>query len=266
MKAMTNVLAWVGRHGLVYLQTVGSAAILLKKNLRWMGRMAIGRATAPGLAGQMVRVGVHSIPIVLIVNLFIGAIIAVSMGEILGLFDMTRFTADVVGVSITRELAPLMTAIVMSGFVGAAMASEIGSMTVNEEVLAMEVSALHPIRFLVLPRLLAVMIMMPCLTILADCAGLLGGYLVGTNLLGIIGEQYIWRTLDRMYLRDLINGLIKAEAFAVIITIVACNEGLKVTGGAQGVGRAATRAVVLCIVTLISADLLMVILFNYVLA
>ena len=216
-------------------------------------------------AVQMVRFGIRAIPIVTLVNMFVGMIVAVSMAELLRNLGVISWTGKVVGVAVTRELAPLMTGLVMSGFAGAAIATEIGTMTVNEEIMAMEVSALPPIRFLILPRMVGVIIMMMCLTVLANFVAMAGGYIVGTVLLGIGSHNYIEMNNSSIRFWDLPKGLIKAASFGAIITLVACRQGLKVTGGALGVGMATTNAVVISIVLIIAANLGFAILFNMIL-
>lgn len=238
---------------------------LFGQALYWSFRVALGgaRVRRDDLLVQMVRVGVDALPIVVLCNIFVGMILAVSTAELLDSLGVLSRVAQVVGVATTRELCPLMTAIIMSGFVGAAMAAEIGAMTASEEVLALETSALNPVRFLVVPRLWAVMAMLPCLTVIADVAGMFGGYIVGTMFLGIGPVRYIMLNNDSLYLRDIIAGLVKSEAFAAIITIVACQQGLAVRGGAVGVGRATTNSVVYSIFLLIFSNLFFATMFNY---
>jgi len=263
----SRVLAGMGAAAHAGVRTAGGMWLLLRRALGWMALGLAGRARMPWAAalGQMVRVGVKSLPIVCLSNLFVGMILAVSMADILRSFNMEARVAQLVAIAMTRELAALMTAIVMSGYVGAAMAAELGTMTVNEEVMALETSAMNPLRFLVVPRLLAVMVMMPCLTTVAYYMGMSGGYLVGVHLLGIGSAQYIEINNSAIAMRDVLNSLIKAEAFGIIITVVACYEGLTVTGGAEGVGRATTRAVVLSVFSIIAANLFFATVFNYML-
>jgi len=255
-----------GAKARAFFRVLGEMFALLGLSVYWSMSVVAGRARIrrSDLFVQMVRVGVDALPIVVLCNVFVGMILAVSTAELLDSLGVLSWTAQVVGVATTRELSPLMTAIIMSGFVGAAMAAEIGAMTASEEVLALETSALNPIRFLVVPRLWAVMAMLPCLTVIADVAGMFGGYLIGTLFFGIGPVRYITLNNSSLYLKDIIAGLIKAEAFAVIITIVACQQGLAVRGGAVGVGRATTNSVVYSIFLLIFSNLFFATLFNYV--
>ena len=205
---------------------------------------------------QMVRVGVKSIPIVSLVVFCIGAILALQMAPILRDYGQVDKVANVIGVAIFRELGPLMAAIVLSGYAGASIAAEIGAMVVSEEIEAMETMAISPIRFLVLPRVLATTIMLVCLSVLADLMGMLGGLVIANLFLHIEPIKYLHNTFQPLKLTDFFTGLIKAGVFGVIISSLACYLGLGVKGGATGVGQATTRTVVLTIVSLIAVDLL----------
>jgi phospholipid/cholesterol/gamma-HCH transport system permease protein len=215
------------------------------------------------LWAQMDRVGVKSIPIVSLVLFCIGAIIALQMAPPLRDFGMVSKVADVVAVAVFRELGPLISAIVLTGFAGASIAAEVGTMVVSEEIEAMEAHAISPIRFLVVPRVLATTIMMMCMCVVADLMGTAGGLLVGQAFLGVGFRQYVSYTFDAMKLQDFITGVIKAGVFGMIISLLACFLGLRVTGGAQGVGVATTRTVVLTIVALIGVDLIFTAVFFF---
>jgi phospholipid/cholesterol/gamma-HCH transport system permease protein len=208
------------------------------------------------LWAQMERVGVQSIPIVSLVLFCIGAILSLQMAPTLRNLGFMSLTADVIAVAIFRELGPLVAAVVLTGFAGASIAAEIGTMVVSEEIEALEAQAISPIRFLVVPRVIATTIMMVCLAVIADLMGILGGLFVGQFVLGIGFRQYLVRTFEMLTLQDFVTGLIKAGVFGVIISSLACYLGLRVTGGAMGVGIATTRTVVLTIVALIAVDLL----------
>jgi phospholipid/cholesterol/gamma-HCH transport system permease protein len=171
--------------------------------------------------------------------------------------------ADIIGIAMFRELGPLVSAIVLTGFAGASIAAEIGTMVVSEEIEAMEAQAISPIRFLVVPRVLATTVMMICLAVVGDLMGVMGGALVAYASLDISLRQYFDRTFDAVVMKDFITGLIKAGVFGMIISSLACYLGLGVTGGAQGVGTATTRTVVLTIVALIMVDLMFTAGFYY---
>jgi phospholipid/cholesterol/gamma-HCH transport system permease protein len=213
------------------------------------------------LWAQMDRVGVRSIPIVCLVLFCIGAILGLQIAPILAEYGQVAMVADVISIATFRELGPLVAAIVLTGFAGASIAAEIGTMVVSEEIEALEAQAIPPIRFLVLPRVLATVVMMVCIAVVADLAGIAGGLVVSSAFLGIGTTLYLERTFAAIELQDFLTGLFKAGVFGALISGLACYLGLTVTGGAQGVGNATTRTVVLTIVFLILVDLLFTAMF-----
>jgi phospholipid/cholesterol/gamma-HCH transport system permease protein len=178
------------------------------------------------------------------------------MAPILKQYGMVPKVADVISIAIFRELGPLMAAIVLTGFAGASIAAEMGTTVVSEEIEALNAHAIDPIRFLVVPRILATSIMLVCVAVVADLVGALGGMTIGVCFLHIGQDQYVAHAFNALQLRDFVTGLFKSGVFGVIISTFACYLGLGVTGGAQGVGRATTRTVVLTIVALIGVDLI----------
>lgn len=243
---------------------VGGAVTLTQETLSWIIRGLFTRRTRLGrdnLLQQMVRVGVRSIPIVMAVLLFIGVILALQMAPTLESYGQIQRVADVVAIAVFRELGPLLSGIVLSGFAGASIAAELGTMVEGEEIKALRAHALNPIQFLVVPRFLATVIMLTLLTVIADVVGAFGGFLTGTLILGIDPEQYLAYTRDALTHKDFITGLAKAAVFGVLISIIACYEGLTVKGGAEGVGRATTATVVKSIVALILADVIFTAIF-----
>lgn len=208
------------------------------------------------LWAQMMRVGVRSIPIVSLVIFCIGAILALQMAPILRTYGALPQMADIIAIAMFRELGPLVGAIVLTGFAGASIAAEIGTMVVSEEIEALEAHAINPVRFLVVPRVLATIVMMVCLAVLANIMGVLGGGITAQVLLDVNLAQYLDRSLSAITVKDFVTGLVKAGVFGGIISLLACHLGLRVTGGAQGVGVATTRTVVLTIVYLIITDLM----------
>jgi phospholipid/cholesterol/gamma-HCH transport system permease protein len=205
---------------------------------------------------QMVRVGVRSIPIVMLVLFCVGAILALQMSPILKQYGAINQVARIIAIAVFRELGPLISAIVLTGFAGASIAAEIGTMVVSEEIEALQAHAIHPIRFLVLPRVLATTVMMVCVAIVGDLMGVAGGLCVSRAFLGISADQYFRLTFEAPKVHDFVTGLIKAGVFGTLVSAIACHLGLSVTGGAQGVGVATTRTVVLTIVALTLVDLL----------
>lgn len=212
------------------------------------------RISGDALIRQAVRVGVRSIPIIVLVQLFIGIILALNMAPTLASYGQIEAVADVVAIAIFRELGPLITGIVLSGFAGASIAAELGTMVEGEEIKALRAHALDPIRFLIVPRVLATTVMTIGLAIVADVVGVTGGFITGVFILDISPQTYIDNTQAILTNRDYLTGLFKAAVFGVIIAGLASYEGLNVRGGAEGVGRATTATVVKTIVALIGAD------------
>jgi phospholipid/cholesterol/gamma-HCH transport system permease protein len=172
-------------------------------------------------------------------------------------FGANLLVADLIGISVCRELGPLMTAIVLCGRSGAAYAAELGFMRVNEEVDALRMMGLGPMRWLVLPRTLALLVALPLLSVLADLAGIAGGLVVGVTTLDLTARGYLNETARVVTLWDFSSGLIKSALFALAIALISCQQGLATTGGAEGVGRRTTSAVVVTLFTLILIDALL---------
>ncbi len=210
---------------------------------------------------QMVRIGFDSLPIVCLIAFFVGLIIAMQSSYQLKAFGATIYTANLTAVSIIRELSPLLTAIIITGRSGSAIAAEIGTMKVYEEIDALVTMGLNPVKFLVVPRTLALLIMLPSLTIIADLVGIFGGYIISMLTLDLTSVRYIDQTISALTLKDLISGLVKSGFFALIIAAIGCYQGLIVKGGAEGVGRSTTRSVVISIFLIIAADVFFTALF-----
>lgn len=204
---------------------------------------------------QLIQAGNRSLPLVLLISVSVGMILALQSAYQLREFNGKALVAGLVAVSVTRELAPLLTAVLVAGRVGSAIAAELGTMKVGQEIDALTVMGIGPIPYLVVPRLLALSVALPCLTVFAGFAGILGGCLVGSGLLGIGAQAYLADSLNALQLQDLWGGVLKSLAFAVIIGVVACQQGLDTRGGAEDVGRATTDSVVRSIVLVLIADL-----------
>ncbi len=203
---------------------------------------------------QIVNVGVGSVGIVVLISFLIGLIMALQAAYQLRQFGAVIFVANMVGVAMTRELGPLLTAVVLSARSGSSIAAELGTMVVTEEVDALRVMDIEPRRYLVAPRFAAMLVALPCLTTLSDVAGILGGFSIATLGLGIGPGHYWEQTVQALYAKDLLTGVFKAVIFANIIAIVACREGLSIRGGPEEVGRATTRSVVTSILLVIVSD------------
>ena len=252
------------RDGVVLMGGVG---LLLLDTVLMIRRALLGRRGRrlgwANLWFQMDRVGVKSIGIVSLVLFCIGSILALQMAPILEQFGMVAQVADIISVAVFRELGPLVSAIVLTGFAGASIAAEIGTMVVSEEFEALEAQAISPVRFLFVPRILATTIMMVCVAVVGDVMGVVGGLLSSLVFLGIHPRQYIQHTFEIVDLTDFLTGLVKSGCFGTTISGLACYMGMNVTGGAQGVGVATTRTVVLTIVSLIAIDLIFTAVFYY---
>ena len=223
------------------------------KPLRWQA--AISQAT---------EVGVRALPILSLITFFIGLILALQSGYELRRLGALSYVASTVAISVTRELGPLITAILVIGRSGSAFAAEIGTMRITEEIDALETMAIEPVDFLVTPKFLAMLIMMPCLTIWANAMGIMGGSLFGVAQADFTWVRYMRASLEALYLRDIAIGLIKSVMFGITITAVGCYEGLSTHGGAEQIGRSTTQAVVISIFLVIAVDLVFTAIFFFV--
>ena len=237
---------------------IGGVTWLIRDVMSWVFRGCLHRQVRLGriaIITQTVRIGYRSAPIVAFVCGCIGFILALQMEPTLTEFGQTDKIANIVAESVFRELGPLIAAIVLTGFAGASIAAEIGTMVVGEEIEALEAHALNPIRFLVLPRVLATIASLMLLTVVGDVVAVGAGGVVSVVLLEVPRQLYIDNTLDQLQLMDFLTGLLKAAVFGTILAGLACHNGLKVTGGAAGVGKATTDTVVQTIVSIVIADL-----------
>jgi len=210
---------------------------------------------------QAMSVGVGALPILSLITFFVGIIIALQGAYELQRLGAMQLVASLVAISITRELGPLLTAIIVIGRSGSAFAAEIGSMRVSEELDALKTMALDPVAFLATPKFLAMAVMVPCLAIWADLMGVLGGGLFGVIGGGFTFTGYLIATRDALMLRDITSGFIKSLVFGIVITAVGCYEGFSTGAGAEEVGRSTTSAVVISILAVILIDLLFTALF-----
>jgi len=203
---------------------------------------------------QAKKVGVDSLPIVSLVSFFIGVILALQTAYIMQKMSSEIYIASIVAVSLTRELGPVITALIVAGRSGAGITAELGTMTVTEQVDALVTLGSNPIKYLVVPRFLSMTIMLPILTLFANAIGIFGGYLIGVYHLSIRSSLYMNMTFGTLVYKDLFTGLVKTIIFGMIIALVACYEGLNVRGGAEGVGKATTMSVVNTFIMIIAAD------------
>jgi phospholipid/cholesterol/gamma-HCH transport system permease protein len=221
-------------------------------------RVRLGWSAA---VSQLIRVGLRSIGIVSLVSGCIGFILAFQLSPPLDEFGQKELVANIVSVAVLRELGPLIAAIVLTGFAGASIAAEIGTMVVSEEVEALEAMALSPVRFLVVPRVIASVLAMLVLAVLADLVAIGMSAIVSITILDIPWATYKQNTLDQAKLVDFLTGVGKGGVFGLLIGLIACGNGLKVVGGAAGVGKATTGTVVQSVVAVILADLVFTAIF-----
>ncbi len=204
---------------------------------------------------QMYVVGVQSLPVTLIVGVFVGFVLALQTGLSLKPFGMQDLIAQIAVATMTREMGPLMTSIILAGRVGSAMAAEIGSMKVSDEIEALEVMSINPVKFLVMPRIVALTVMCPILTVFANAIGTVGAAVVGNLQIGVSYYQFYRDAADFLLFKDIYCGLFKSLVFGLTIAVVSCSQGLRTTGGTQGVGESTRRAVV--------TSLLLILILNY---
>ena len=214
------------------------------------------------LPATMERSGADAVPVIIVINFLVGVAMAFQSAAQLKQFGANILVADLIGISICRELGPLMTAIVVCGRSGAAFAAELGFMQVNEEIDALRTMGFGPMRYLVLPRVAALIIVVPLLSLLADVAGVLGGLAVGVTTLDLTARAYLNQTMRVVSLWDVSSGIVKSVVFAFAVALIACQQGLATSGGAQGVGRRTTSTVVITMFTLILIDAVLTIFFR----
>ncbi len=235
---MTAVFGYTGRATLNGLYAASLVCVLMVDTLNWVvwqplrGRGIRGRS----ITEHFVEFAVRSLPIVGMICFLIGAIMAMQSAYTLQKWGATRFIANLVGVSALRELAPLMTAILITGRCGAAITAEIGTMKVAEEIDALEVMGLNPTKFLVVPKFIAMVLAVPCVTVLAMLIMILGGYTTAVYLIHVDPNTYFDQTMIALEGRDLMTGLVKSVFFALVICWVGVYRGFQVEGGAEGGG------------------------------
>jgi phospholipid/cholesterol/gamma-HCH transport system permease protein len=241
----------IGRALLRVLEELGRFFQMLGQTAGWAIRPPYD---VPEHFRQMVRVGVDSIPVVFLTTLFTGMVMALQTFHGFARFHAEGFVGSVVALSLTRELAPVLTALMVTGRVGSAMAAELGTMRVTEQIDALTALGTEPVQYLVVPRVVSSILMMPLLVILGDAIGMYGGYFVAVQLLGANPITYIDNSFQFLELSDVTSGIVKAAVFGLIFSLVACVGGYYTEGGAEGVGRSTTRAVVGGSLSILFAD------------
>lgn len=246
-----NPLGFIGNRVIRFVWESGRIMILFCQTIGLIFRPPpFGRE----ILKQMAEIGVRSFPVVIITAAFTGMVLALQSFTGFKRFGAETMVGTVVALSMTRELGPVLTGLMVSGRVGSAMAAELGTMRVTEQIDALYTLATNPIKYLIVPRFLASTLMLPILVIFADVIGIVGGYLVSVQILGTNPTLYVRRTWNYLELNDLYSGLLKALFFGMIIAIISCYQGFNAEGGAEGVGRATTRAVVYSSLTILVSN------------
>ena len=247
-------LAWLDRFGSLILRgldDLGRFFYIMAESVLWTFRRPFDGAE---LLRQMVRVGWDSIPVVFLTCLFTGMVLALQTFRGFERFHAEGFVGSVVALSLTRELAPVLTGLMVAGRVGSAMAAELGTMRVTEQIDALYAMATEPIQYLVVPRVTASVLMLPILTVMGDAVGIIGGWMVSVGLFGANSYLYMERTFQFLEVNDVTSGLIKAAFFGLILSVTGCTKGFYTSGGAEGVGRSTTSAVVTASLYILLSD------------
>ncbi|MHA1597256.1 MAG: MlaE family ABC transporter permease [Alphaproteobacteria bacterium] len=246
-----NFLQPVGHIVLSFFETVGRLALFTGS--------AVSHAFRPPfyfriLGRQMVDIGFYSLPVVGLTAIFAGMVLALQSYTGFARFSAEGAVANVVVLSITRELGPVLAGLMVAGRIGASLAAEIGTMRVTEQIDALTTLSTNPMKYMVAPRLVAGLLMFPVLVLVADIIGVFGGYIVAVNMLGFYAGNYLQRTIDFLQAEDVNSGLIKAAVFGFTVTLMGCYHGYHSRGGAQGVGTATTNAVVSASILILCFD------------
>ena len=234
-----------------FAAAVGAIRIMFMDTIRWVFRRPFRFGA---VFQQMEFIGVRSMWVVIATGVSTGMVLALQSYHGFRMFSSESLVGATVALSMTRELGPVLTALMVTGRAGSAIAAELGSMRVTEQIDALTVMALNPVKYLIVPRVVASLLMLPILTVIADFSGILGGYFVGVRLLGITEGTFVARMTKYVGLDDIYNGLAKAACFGVILGVISCYKGFNTRGGAQGVGRATTEAVVMSSITILVSD------------
>ena len=246
-----NPLRVVGKKTTLFFETVGEFSLLIKNILLGLpGSVKKFHLTVE----QMLYMGVNSLPLIMITSIFTGGVASVQAAYMFSDYVPMRYLGTAVGKSVILELGPVLTALVVAGRVGAAIAAELGTMKVTEQIDALETLALDPVKYLVVPRFVSGLIMLPILTIFADFIAIMGGLLVSVAFLNVSSYTFLNGLKLFFHMRDVWAGLLKAFVFGGIIALVGCYMGFRTEGGAEGVGRSTTRAVVFASVLILITD------------
>ncbi len=254
---LTQFLTWSGSRVLALLHDAGRMWQLGSSALARLVMVPLrgGKLRVEATAAQIVSAGNNSLALVALISVLIGMILALQSAYQLRQMGVTNLVAALVAVSMTRELAPLITAILVAGRVGSSITAELGTMKISQEIDALTVMGIDPVSLVVVPRMLSLVVALPALTIFAGLLGILGGCVIGVSVMGLGATSYLSDSVSALVQQDVWGGVFKAVLFGFIIGVVCCQQGLDTRGGADEVGRSTTRAVVRSIVLIIAADL-----------
>ena len=234
---------------------IGCAGRLMVESFAYMPHVLVNRDARRAMLFQLYSTGIRTLPVITVVGLFTGMILGLQVGLALRKFNQEMYLGAAVMITLIREMGPFVTGICLSACVGSAMAAELGTMTVNDEVAALEIMSIPPVRYLVAPRMVALLAMSPILAFYACILGVMGGGLVGYTQLNVPFAQYMASAMSIAEMKDLFTGLLKAAVFGVVIGTVSCHEGFETRLGAVGVGRATQRSVII--------SFLLILMFGY---
>ena len=246
-----NILATIGRATLSQLEEIGRVTLFVKDGLL---QGLTPKIFLRQILEQMLRIGYFSLPVVGLTAFFTGGALALQIYQGSSPATAGTLVPTIVALGITRELGPVLAALMVAGRVGASIAAELGTMRVTEQIDALVTLATNPFKYLVGPRILAAVVTLPLLVAIGDTIGIMGGYIVATRSLDLNGYAYIKSTADFLHLDDVTSGLIKSAVFGFIIAVMGCYHGFNSKGGAQGVGRATTNAVVSSAILILAAN------------
>lgn len=254
MNAVLNFVAAIGRATIVICHRAGAATLFGLQGLSHVLRPPFYTRL---FASALVEMGYFSLPVVALTAIFTGMVLALQSYTGFSRYSAQSAIPNIVVLSITRELGPVLAGLIVAGRVGAAMAAELGTMRVTDQIDALSTLSTNPMKYLVTPRLLAGVVALPALVVVADILGVMGGFIVSTLSLGFNPNTYLSNTLDFMHTDDVVSGLVKAAVFGFIIALMGCYQGYHSRGGAQGVGAATTSAVVSASVLILATDYLL---------
>jgi phospholipid/cholesterol/gamma-HCH transport system permease protein len=252
VKLVAGIFEEVGRTLFDVAESAGQLAFLVRSAVLWSLRSSIEwRQTLV----QMTRIGIESLPVGAMTSFFTGMVLALQSGaSSKHFFNEPLFVGTVVSFAMVMELAPVMTSLVVSGRAGAAIAAELGTMKVTEQIDALYTLGTDPVRYLVIPRVIAFVVVLPVLVVISDFSGIFGGWIVSSVKLKIPANVYWHDIVDNMEIRHFVHGYVKSYVFAVVIAFICCYKGINTRGGAEGVGKATTSAVVLSMVSVLIMD------------